>query len=287
MVDGREHIGMRIQMQKAYLLAARQLAAPQPLNDAASDRMITADRHRPRPAGINIAIEIGNPLDAVLIVIGAWKRHIAGIDNGGRLPWIHLKAAMRTALQGGYIAYGARAQMLVTLGGPIAGGMRHTHQCDIGALGAGMRRAKQGRYPPPVKVVHHALIMLVSHCPAFREKNVTAQTMPQIGGKGQKNWPDEPDAGLAAGHFQKHILKIGLCRGHIINRDAGCIHDGNNLRRVHLVWIETDDQPIGVAASAASASKMRAKLDKFIGQRVGNCAAHTKVNFLAAGSGRL
>ena len=53
----------------------------------------------------------------------------------------------------------------------------------------------------------------------------------------------------------------------------------------HLVRIETDDQPIGVAASAASASKISAKLDKFIGQRVGNCAAHTKVNFLAAGSG--
>ena len=105
--------------------------------------------------------------------------------------------------------------------------------------------------------------------------------MPQISGKGQKNWSDETDTALAAGHFQKHILKIGLCGGHIINRDPGCIHDGNNLRRVHLVRIETDDQPVGAAASAAG--KMRAKLDKFVGQRVEDRAAHTKVKFLAAG----
>ena len=169
MIDGGEDIGMRVKMQKADLLAAGQLAAAEALDDAAGDGMVAADRHRPRAAGVYVLVELGDPLDAVFIVVGPRKRHVTHIYDFRSFPGVQLKPPMRTALQRGDVAHGAGAQMLVALGGAVAGRMRHADKRDIRAGCGLVRRAEQGRHAPPVKVFHHAAIVLVTHCPALHQ----------------------------------------------------------------------------------------------------------------------
>ena len=98
MIDRGEHIGMRIKMQETDLLAAGQRTIAKCLDNPARDRVIATNRHRPRPGNINRSVEI-DLLDAVLIVIGPWKRHIAGINNAGTGPGIKTEPPMRPALQ--------------------------------------------------------------------------------------------------------------------------------------------------------------------------------------------
>ena len=168
-IDGGEDVGMGVKMEEADLLAAGEPAAAKPLDDAAGNRMVTTDRHRPRAAGINVPIEIRDALDAVLIVIGPRKRHVTDIDDFRRLPRVQLEAAMRAALKGRDVAYGAGPEMLVALRGAVACRMGDADKRHIGTVGSFMGGAEQRRHTPPVKVLHHAAVVLVSHCPALRD----------------------------------------------------------------------------------------------------------------------
>ena len=149
-IDGGEDVGMGIQMEEADFFAAGEPAAAKPLDDAAGDRMVAADRHRPRAASINVPIEVRDALDAVLIVIRPRERHVTDIDNFRSLPRVQLKAAMRAALQGRDVANGAGAEMLVALGGTVSRRMGNANKRDIGTVGSFMGRAEQRRHTPPV-----------------------------------------------------------------------------------------------------------------------------------------
>ena len=163
MINGGEHIGMGIEVEKADRLTPRQLAPAKRLNNTASDRMVAADGYRPGPRRINILIKGGDLFDAVFIVVAPGESDITGINNLCLLPRVQLKAAMHPALQGGDIAHRPRPQMLVPLGGTVAGGMRHANERDIRALRVLMRASEKRRDPPPVEVVHHAVIVFFGH----------------------------------------------------------------------------------------------------------------------------
>lgn len=163
MVHLGEHVRMGVQMQKADRLTARDLAAAQGLNDATGDRMIATNRHRPRPGFVYFAVEPGDLLDAVLVVVCARKRHIADVCNFRAVPWVYAKRAVAAPLQSRNISDRARAEVLVALCCTITGRVRHACKHDIHSLRPCIGAAEHRRDAPPVQVFHHASVVFFGH----------------------------------------------------------------------------------------------------------------------------
>ena len=122
------------------------------LDDAAGDRMVAADGHRPRAAGVDILVEGGDPLDAVLGVVGPRKGHIAGIDNPRRLrgragsPGRGAARPIRSAPRGGQDAGRARWCRCRWNAAPLQGRYRHCPDCPA-ARGTGSERPTSTNCP--------------------------------------------------------------------------------------------------------------------------------------------
>ena len=103
--------------------------------------MVAADRDG---AGIRFGepAEVGgDPLDATLVVVRLRKRHVAEVVNAAGLPRGKAEGGVVAPPQGGHVANGARAEVLVALGRGVAGSVRHRDESDVARRRIGVDRA--------------------------------------------------------------------------------------------------------------------------------------------------
>ena len=124
--------------------------------------MIATDGHRAR-AGIGDAAEEGaDARDAGLVVHGLGQRDIAQIVDAARLPGGEvIEGFVQPPVMGGDVAHRARPQMLVALGGAVAGGVGHADQRDVAGAGIGIDGAAEegGNAPPGQRLQQHHVVV--------------------------------------------------------------------------------------------------------------------------------
>jgi hypothetical protein len=126
-------IGVGVEMHQRHLLAAGELCirARNRLQDRAGDGVIAADGDRPH-AGFVQSLIIGlDMLHADVVDHRLRQRHVAEIVDPAFLPGVEVEQGMAAPVPAGHVAQKARRQVLVALGGTVAGAVGHADEADI------------------------------------------------------------------------------------------------------------------------------------------------------------
>ena len=128
--------------------------------------MVAADGNRARARVGDAAEEGADALDAGLVVHGLGQRDITQVVDAARLPGGEVvEGFVQPPVMGGDVAHGARTQVLVALGGAVAGGVGHADESDVAAGGIGIDRAAEegGNAPPGKRLQQHHVVVGIGH----------------------------------------------------------------------------------------------------------------------------
>jgi hypothetical protein len=148
-------VGVGVEVDQRHRLVIRQ-ARPltgDPLQDRPGDRVVAADRHRPRFRVGDAPEEGADPLDARLVVHRLRQRHVAQVVDAARLPRREVaERLVQPPVVGRDVAHRARPEVLIPLRRAVAGGVRHPDQGDIEVRRIGIdRAAKEGGHALPIE----------------------------------------------------------------------------------------------------------------------------------------